>query len=234
MVMHSGMIVQSEGFLKAAITLIREVPVTLEVENGVIISTEPLMESYVRSFTSFLLLFPGHPTHGPFYLLQGLVNAVGRYEPWKKAYPTKTRVFMGFLSLLAAYGQRNFVLTIPRLESNDALYGRAPKYLEALNGLLDGVVTAIFEQIRDIGGESSTQDLMTKKTQANLALDFLNLLISSFTINKQTATLIVRLYGLTTKSDLVTVYRSQTKANIQGRKGAWYKDISAEISKLDA
>jgi hypothetical protein len=230
----NGMTVQSEGFLKAAITLIRDVPATMEVQNGVIISTEAQMESFILNFTSFLLLFPGHPTHGPFYLLQGLINSVGRYPPWANACPAKTRVFMGFLSLLAAYGQRNFVLSISRLESNDALYGGDPDYMEALSGLMDGVITAIFEQIRDIAGEGKSQDFMAKKNQCTLALEFLNLLISGFQMNKQTATLTVRLYDLTRQSEMVAGYRAATKSAIQARRGAWYQDIYQEILKLDA
>ena len=48
--------------------------VTAEV-NKKMRSTEPDMVYYIQSFTSFLLLFPGHPEHGPFYLVNGLLNA---------------------------------------------------------------------------------------------------------------------------------------------------------------
>jgi hypothetical protein len=45
-------------------------------------STEPMVASFVLNFTSFLLLFPGHPDHGPFYLIHGLLNAIQKYAPW--------------------------------------------------------------------------------------------------------------------------------------------------------
>lgn len=228
----NSMVVQSEGFLKAAISLIPEVPATLEV-NNVLESTEADMESYVLNFTSFLLLFPGHPTHGPFYLVQGLINAVGRYAPWANACIGKARVFMGVLALLCAYGQRNFVLHIDRVESNDSLYGGGQAYTKGLVALLDGVVTSIFEQIRDIPNNNAG-DMMAKKAQCTLSLEFINLLISGLVMNKQTAILVVRLYGLSRASTMVDTYRDNTKAHIQSKRGTWYQDIYQEIVKMDA
>lgn len=57
------MIVQGEGFLQAAITLIPLVPAYREEYNKRV-STEDDLVSYLRSFAAFLLLFPGHPEHG--------------------------------------------------------------------------------------------------------------------------------------------------------------------------
>jgi hypothetical protein len=229
----NGMIVQSEGFLRASILMIPEVPGTLENANGAVVTTVPQMESYVLNFTAFLLMFPGHPTRGPFYLLQGLLNSVSRYQPWSAACASKARVFMGILSLLAAYGQRNFLFTIPRVESNDALYAQDQTYTKALGALLDGVIKAIFEQVRDIGGDGKNQDVLTKKTQCSLALEFMNILISSLTMNKQTATVVVTLYTLSKQSNLVDSYRVATKRHVQNKRGVWYQDIFQAIDKLD-
>lgn len=45
-------------------------------------TTEPMVVSFVLNFTSSLMLFPGHPDHGPFYLIHGLLNAIQKYAPW--------------------------------------------------------------------------------------------------------------------------------------------------------
>src|SRR5437870_646106 len=71
----NGMTVQSEGFLKSAISLIPDVPHIIEV-NTSRKSTEEDLVAFLRNFASFLLLFPGHPKNGPFYLIQGLLNAI--------------------------------------------------------------------------------------------------------------------------------------------------------------
>jgi hypothetical protein len=136
------MIVQAEGFLKAAISLIPEVPAYIEV-NTKRVSTEEDLVSYLRNFASFLLLFPGHPDQGPFYLAKGFLNSVAAYEPWKVAPQGKIRVYLGVLSLFCTYAQRNFPYHIDRVESNDALYGGDADYLRLVSVFVDTLITQV-------------------------------------------------------------------------------------------
>ena len=111
----NAMIVQSEGFLKAAISLIPDVPPTIEVYK-LIVQTEEELVSFLRNFTSFLLLFPGHPEHGPFYLVKGLLNAIQTYEPWKENGSVgKARVYLGVLSLSVPIIKRNIPIILIKL-----------------------------------------------------------------------------------------------------------------------
>ena len=43
---------------------------------------EARLAAYLLSLLSFLVLLPGHPEHGPFYIVRGLINAIPRF-PWK-------------------------------------------------------------------------------------------------------------------------------------------------------
>ena len=76
-------------------------------------------------------MVPGHPEHGPFYLVKGLLNAIERYE-WQESSGAKARVLISLLPLLCAYGQRTLPYTVPKVDSNDVLYGGKASYLTEL------------------------------------------------------------------------------------------------------
>lgn len=222
----NAMIVQAEGFLKAAISLIPDVPPTLEVYK-LIVPTEEELVSYIRNFTAFLLLFPGHPEHGSFYLVKGLLNAVQTYDPWKDGSVGKTRVFLGVFALFCTYYQRTFPYHIARVESNDELYGGEAAYIKQLMPFLDTLIAEILAQLTKIGERG---DLLAKKQQGTLALDLVNLLISSVTMNAASATLVVKLVGLAQKTGAVDVaYLQATIRNIAGKKSQWYADITTKL-----
>jgi VPS35 endosomal protein-sorting factor-like len=220
------MIVQSEAFLKAAISLIPSVPVVREVDKKTR-STEHEMLEYVNNFASFLLLFPGHPQHGPFYLVKGLLNAVQQYDTWKNATPAKTQFYIGVLRLLCTYSQRNFPYHIDRVDSNDRLYGGDASYHEQLNSLLVTLIQEIFGQLKDIGEPG---DMQAKKDQGTLALDFANALLDTMEMNALSASSVVKLYQLAAKNNVVsTNYLASTLRHVQQKRGSWYTDIAEKI-----
>jgi len=238
----NGMIVQSEAFLKAAISLLPDVPPTIEVFKQQV-STEEELVSYVRNFASFLLLFPGHPEHGPFYLVKGLLNAIQTYEPWSAANaalatPTagasggpvaKFRIFLSVFSLFCTYFQRNFPYRIAKIESNDELYGGDPTYMKQLAPFLDTLVSEMLAQLSILGERT---DMISKKHQAALALDLVNTLITSITMNAPSATLVVKLVGLASKNPAVDKkYIDATITHIQSKKGTWYAEIVGKIKE---
>jgi hypothetical protein len=109
---------QTDTFLKAAISLIPELPPTEEID-GKKISTEDKLVSFVNNLLAFLVVVPGHPEHGPFYIVHGLLNALPRY-PWLStatandpnnpkllatAAAAKARLYIEILSLLFTYAQ---------------------------------------------------------------------------------------------------------------------------------
>jgi hypothetical protein len=157
--------------------------------NNVRKSTEEDLVSFLLNFASFLLLFPGHPKHGPFFLIQGLLNAIQQYAPWKTVTPLKTQVFLGMLQLFCTYHQRTFPYHIDRVEANDLLYGGESEYLTAVKNFVDQLLTAIWNQIAEIGEKS---DILSRKQRGTLALDTLNIIISSLAMNNTSATLVVK------------------------------------------
>jgi len=53
------------------------------------------------------ILPTGHPDHGPFYIIQGLVNAVPRF-PWQAGTGVQTKVYTNMIALLCTLAQRKF------------------------------------------------------------------------------------------------------------------------------
>lgn len=141
---------QSEAFLKAAISLVPDVPPTVE-RDGKLVNTDALLVGFLTNFASFLLLFPGHPEHGPFHLVKGLLNVVKSFKAWESACEAKTRVYMGILSLFCAYAQAKFPYHIDKVESNDSLYGGEASYVDEMLVFVDKLVEEVLAQLAAIG-----------------------------------------------------------------------------------
>lgn len=187
------MIVQAEGFMKAAITLIPEVPKQVEIRAGVIRNTSEELRQFLLNFASFALLFPGHHKHGPFYLIKGLINALQKYEPWQGPNEDKCTVYIGLLNLFCAYAQSEFLYHVPRVESNDRLYGSNSEYMAQLNQFIESLLGGVVSQINEIGAPG---DIVSRRKQSQLALQTAQVLLQGVKMNAASATLVVRLVQL--------------------------------------
>ena len=160
---------QTDTFLKASITLVPDVPTTEEVDYKRV-STEPRLATFLRSFLAFLVIVPGHPSHGPFYLVQGLLNALPRYE-WNATSVYLPSIYIDMLGLISAYAQRKLPYSIERVESNDVLYGGSPDYMEELAEHRVTILEAIITQLTAL---RESEERAAKNTQATLVLQLVN------------------------------------------------------------
>eukprot|EP00455_Lapot_gusevi_P016412 TRINITY_DN1845_c0_g1_i12.p1 TRINITY_DN1845_c0_g1~~TRINITY_DN1845_c0_g1_i12.p1 ORF type:complete len:571 (-),score=204.35 TRINITY_DN1845_c0_g1_i12:116-1798(-) len=223
------MIVQSESFVKAAISLIPDTPITIERE-GKTIQTEPLLVGFLSNFASFLLLFPGHPEHGAFHLVKGLLNAIRSYPPWENASEGKARVYISILQLFCTYAQSRFPYHLDKIESNDTLYGGDATYMEELMIFVDKLVEELLLQLSLVGERT---DIASRKLQSQLALDFVNVLVAFMQMNATSATLVVKLYGLAKRSGAGDAnYLRNTLSHIQSRRGIWFQDLAQKLLTL--
>ena len=223
------MVGQSEGILKAAIALLPETPATIE-RDGKHIPTDVFMLGFLNSFSSLLLIFPGHPEHGPFHLVKGLINVVNAYPAWTVPNESKIRVYIGFLVLFASYSQVKFPYHIEKLDSNDTLYGGEAKYMEELLVFIDKLLEEILAQLASLGEKN---DITSKKQQGMLALDLVNVLVSTMQMNAASATIVVKLFGLAKKVNSVdTAYLSSTLKHVQSKQGAWFQDLYSKLVAL--
>ena len=152
---------QTDTFLKAAISLVPEMPLTEEVDYKKF-STEPKLASLLCSFLGLLVVVPGSPEHGPFYLVQGFLNAVPRFG-WNESGGAEVGVYIEMLGLLGAFAQRSLPYHVDGVDSNDTLYGGSKEYCEELDELVESVMKLIVEKLTKLGelGEGGCHKIFT-------------------------------------------------------------------------
>lgn len=185
---------QTDVFLKAAISLIPEVPPYEELDNKRV-HTEEKLCNYLLSLLSTLVVVPGHPEHGPFYIVQGLFNALPRY-PWQPATPYKTKVYIGIFALLCTFYQRKFPYHISHVESNDSLYGGRSDYKAELATFTKDCIQEILAQLAALGERTEAS---AKVNQARLCLDLVNQVAYRITVTAEVAELLVKFVELACK-----------------------------------
>lgn len=132
---------QTDTFLKAAISLIPDVPPSYEEKLAV----------HVSAMIAFLVVTPGHPGHGPFYIIQGLLNALSLFNWEKEGGALKVKIYINMLSLLCSLGQTKLPYHIDGVDSNDELYGCSKSYLSELSEIISSCIAEVLRQLATIG-----------------------------------------------------------------------------------
>eukprot|EP00771_Trimastix_marina_P000770 gnl/Trimastix_PCT/1801.p1 GENE.gnl/Trimastix_PCT/1801~~gnl/Trimastix_PCT/1801.p1 ORF type:complete len:950 (+),score=380.64 gnl/Trimastix_PCT/1801:47-2896(+) len=190
----NNMLAQADTFLRIAISLVGEVPPVREVRHEAQ-ETETWLRTFLCQFASTLVLVPGHPQHGPFYLIRGLVNAVMEYT-WDETRATKGHVYVAFVSLLAALSQRRIPYRIAGVDSNDELYQREAAYLQELNRTVVGLVGQALKELQRLNTAAQPESVAE---QARLALALYDALMALAELNPQSAELAFKLVTLASK-----------------------------------
>jgi len=223
------MVVQSEGFVKAALALFPELPATVatSAHHGARRSTDARVLAAVQHLASFLLYFPGHPKYGPFYLVHGLLNAIQKHEAWEGPRAVKLQAYMGFLRLFATYAQPRFPVKIDRVESNDTLYGGDAEYMAGLAQFVAKLIELVTEDLEKL----ATADIAARRAHSTLSLDLVNTLAASFTMNKELATLVYKLMSAAKKSPegCDARYADATYDALVARKGRMYRELAKKL-----
>jgi len=184
---------QTDTFFKAAITLIPEVPPLLDTfDYQRKESSEPQLLAFLTTFAGALVCVPGHPEHGPFYLVHGLLTAVQRYN-WKAESGNKTKLYVVLLSLLCSYSQRKLPYSVAGVEANDLLYGGNAEYTKELRGHINTIVDEIMGQLTEIGQNN-------KNLQANLIVKLVNVSLTDAQLDNKTIQLVGKLCQLGAKN----------------------------------
>jgi hypothetical protein len=189
---------QTDTMLKSAISLLPEVPPSLwDSSEGKKVYSGDRMVEFLRNLLSTLVVVPGHPEHGPFYIVQGLLNALPRYE-WSVNSPAlKTRVYTEMLALLATYRQKRFPYSIQGVESNDELFGGAPGYHKELSELTDTCFQAILLQLTEMGERPETT---AKVFQARTILNLVGQIVARMELGQGSCVFVLKLMRLAAKS----------------------------------
>uniref|UniRef100_A0A3Q2W6D1 VPS35 endosomal protein-sorting factor-like n=1 Tax=Haplochromis burtoni TaxID=8153 RepID=A0A3Q2W6D1_HAPBU len=183
---------QADAFLKAAVSILPEVPRSISVE-GKLRSSESFLVDFINSFLATLLVIPDHPEHGVLYLVRGLLNMVQDYT-WEDNSDAKVRVYISALPLLAAMSQETYLYSIPKVDSNDTLYGGDPKFLSEINKLCETLIGQILDHLKTLGRDEST------RRQGALAFSLFGVLLAHGDLrNNKLSQLAVNLWNLSHK-----------------------------------
>lgn len=144
---------------------------------------------------SFFVAVPGHPEHGPFYLVTGVLNVV-QAAAWKLPSSRPT-IYLKLLALFSAYAQRSLPYTVPGVDSNDVLYAAEPEYTEQLGSLAAQLLELLLEQLKLLGDRS---EAASSRAQASFALQLFELVAATTTLDAAAVALAANLHGLAAKS----------------------------------
>ncbi|XP_061667033.1 VPS35 endosomal protein-sorting factor-like isoform X2 [Syngnathoides biaculeatus] len=185
---------QADAFLKAAVSILPEVPRSISVE-GKLRSSESFLLDFINNFLSTLLVVPDHPEHGVLYLVRGVLNMVQDYT-WEDNSDAKVRVYICALPLLAAMSQESYLYTIPKMDSNETLYGGDPKFLSEINKLCETLIGQILDNLKVLGREEPTT-----RRQGTLAFSLFCVLLTHGDLrNNKLSQLAVNLWNLSHKN----------------------------------
>nr|XP_046233365.1 VPS35 endosomal protein-sorting factor-like isoform X2 [Scatophagus argus] len=183
---------QADAFLKAAVSILPEVPRSISVE-GKLRSSESFLLDFINNFLATLLVVPDHPEHGVLYLVRGLLNMVQDYT-WEDNSDAKVRVYISALPLLAAMSQESYLYAIPKVDSNETLYGGDPKFLSEINKLCETLIGQILDHLKALGRDEST------RRQSTLAFSLFGVLLAHGDLrNNKLSQLAVNLWNLSHK-----------------------------------
>ncbi|XP_046425183.1 VPS35 endosomal protein-sorting factor-like [Neodiprion virginianus] len=139
---------QADACFKAALSLVPEMPKTIELD-GRQKSSEPYLLSYLSSFLSTLLVVPDSPEHGVLYLMRGLLNAVQRC--FEANSSSKSYLYLRVLDLLSTVTQENYPYHVDKVESNDTLYGSDKKFINEVDKISSKVFEEILNHLKYLG-----------------------------------------------------------------------------------
>lgn len=140
----NGSLPQEEAFLKAAITLVQEVPPVMDTD-GQVRATEEQLVPFLLNFISVLTIAPWHPEHGAFFLTKGLLKVVKDYS-WENGSPARAQVYLALLPLYASFYQQHLGNARPEMPQFDALYGGDSDFQDELFGNIDKLIDDFLEE----------------------------------------------------------------------------------------
>jgi len=158
--LRAGLISQAESLFKQAITAFSD------FKDASSFPADDALHSFLASFASTLVAVPGHPEHGPLYLVNGLLNVVQRH-PWQGGEVAKAFAYAPLIALICTYAQPKLPYSVAAVEGNDVLFGKDDAVAEQLNTSLASIT------------KEAVEAAVSAKSQPALALRLLNVFLAT-------------------------------------------------------
>ncbi|XP_057321431.1 VPS35 endosomal protein-sorting factor-like [Microplitis mediator] len=186
---------QADACFKAALSLVPEMPKTIEVD-GRPKNTEPYLLSYLSNFLSTLLVVPDSPEHGVLYLMRGLLNAVQRC--FDENSSIKCVLHLRVLDLLSTITLETYPYHVDKVDSNDRLYGSDEKFIGEVDKICTKVLDEILNHLKYLGASNQYDK------QSSLSMDLFGRLVMRADLKEPAlANLAVSLWNLSLKHGCV-------------------------------
>jgi hypothetical protein len=168
----NAMLSHTEGLLKAALTCLQDVPSSRDLKAK---EFEEGISSFLHELSSFLVVVPGHPELGAFYILRGLFNLIESQSRLISGR-RKVRLLCGILCLLCAIGQEQLPFHVgnQQVDSDDTLYFGDTlfhKDLADITAMVVNMLVTLLDQAAD------------KVQGAYQALDVCNAFLTTFNVH---------------------------------------------------
>ena len=223
---------QAEALFKAAILLLpaASTETWTPTSDGVVISAEALTFEFLRDFLSTLLLAPDNPEQGsPLYLIGGLLNAVKACEGLSPE--SKCRFSIDAIALLATSAQETYPYRCRGIDSNDVMYGSAPKFLAHLDQMASGLIEEILEHLRELQSQVATGGL--RKIHVHSLAMMATMATSADLNNESMIALFTNLWSLASKTvdaEVESAYHLRRKEYLSDLKRKGYVNLMQAIS----
>lgn len=167
--LQNALVSHTEGLLTTAISCLQEIQSKDELcsmgdEEGIV--------AFVQKLAAFLIVVPGHPTLGAFYLLKGLLMLLDS-QPWLMPGLRSIQALCAIVSSTAALAQKELPYHVENKEvvSNDELYFGDSSYNQELSTISNVLVHKILEELYQVHDSD---------TRGRQALDMCNFFLLSF------------------------------------------------------
>jgi hypothetical protein len=178
----NGLLPHADALLRCAVTDVADAgnpPATggwADVAPG---EAEEGMLSLARVLSSTLVVTPGHPERGPFYLLHGFSRALAAF-PWAPGSDAKPRAQLALVQALCALRQRALPYRLEGVESNDVLYAGDDGYAGELAATAARLVEEVTAELAEPDAAGGAADRERERRRAARRLDVANTLLTCF------------------------------------------------------
>ncbi len=230
---------QMDALVKAAVTAVPEVlaeGADAEAQGNLAVKEANLREEALLEILSglcaFLVVVPGHPKHGPFFLATGMLNVVQKSK-WRLP-ASQPLLYLRMLALFSTYAQRQLPYRVPGVDSNDVLYASEPEYAEKLHELIASLLGELEAAVSALG-ELAKTEANAARALVSILTQWLELAVGTATPSAPIVSLCAKLLGLAAKaapspSDKA-VLRSTAGhvARLAAEHGGAYAELSARL-----
>ncbi|KAL2620467.1 hypothetical protein R1flu_000672 [Riccia fluitans] len=166
----NGLPSHAESSVKSSLTNLQDITSKDDVKAG------GLEDIYVflRKLSAFLVVMPGHPEHGGFYIVKGLLNVL-EMHPWLTPGQRRVQVLSGVLAMLAALAQERLPYHVQnaQVDSNDLMFYGSDAYHQELESLTKGLIDNVLLAADD--DAESAQEAILALDACNAVLQVVDL-----------------------------------------------------------